>query len=94
MLHVWGAGRERTDRRGVCDATPKREEADQHESAADLETLVVEIAVWHSVGREMKRNPEQHRGAPRAEGSAKGSARGDVHDDDHKLVDTSPMTST
>ena len=55
MLQVWSTGRERTDRRGVGDAASKRQEADQHESAADLEAPVMNIAMRDPVAREMKR---------------------------------------
>lgn len=86
MLHVWSAGRERTDRRGVGDAASKRQEADQHESAADLEAPVMNIAMRHPVARKMKRNAEQRCCSPRADGSANGRARGDVQGYDHDFL--------
>jgi hypothetical protein len=89
VLHVWSAGRERTDRRGVGDAASKRQEADQHEPAADLEAPVMKIAMRDPVARKMKRNAEQRCGGARADGSANGCARGDVQGYDHDLLGTS-----
>ena len=89
MLHVWSAGREGTDRRGVGDAASKRQDADQHEPAADLEAPVMKIAMRYPIARKMKRNAEQRCGSARADGSANGRAGGDVQGYDHDLLGSS-----
>jgi len=89
VLHVRGASGDRTDRRGVRDAASKRQKADQHEAAADLEAPIVKVLVRHPVAREMKRDAEQRCGRPRGGGRTEGGARGGMHGDDHNVLGSS-----
>jgi hypothetical protein len=70
VLEIRGGARRGAQRRGIERASPRGEDQETREAAADLEATRAEVLVRHAVAREVKNRPEQERREPRAAGGA------------------------
>jgi len=58
MLEVRGGARGCAERRRIEGASPRREEEDASDAAADLEASGADVLVRHAVAREVENRPE------------------------------------
>jgi hypothetical protein len=84
VLEVRGGARRGTERRRIEWASPRGEEKDARETAADLEATRAEVLVWQAIAREMEDRPQEECRKSRSARSAGGGARGYVERDDHR----------
>jgi hypothetical protein len=78
--------------RRIERASPRGEQEDAHETAADLEPTRVEVSVRNAVARDVEKRPEKECGDPRAAGGTCRSACRHVEGNDHGRL-TSRMTA-
>jgi cold shock protein len=83
VLEVRGGARRGAKRRRIERASPRGEEQDARETAADLEATRADVLVWQAVAREVEDRSEEERREPRPAGGAGRGARGHVERDDH-----------
>jgi hypothetical protein len=69
--------------RWIERASPRDEEEDPGDTAADLEPTRVEVAVWKAIARDVENWPQEKCRKPRATGRAGGSASRDVEGNYH-----------
>jgi hypothetical protein len=74
MLEVRHGARCGAKCRRIERASPRSEQEDAHETAADLEPTRVEVSVRNAVARDVEKRPEKKCGDPRAAGGARRSA--------------------
>jgi hypothetical protein len=83
VLEVRGGARRGAKRRRIERASPRGEEQEARETAADLEATRVDVLVRQAVAREVEDRPEEERREPRSAGGAGRGARRHVERDDH-----------
>jgi len=83
VLEVRGGTRHRAKRRRIERASPRGEEDDASDTAADLEATRGDVLVGQAIAREMEDWPQDKRCESRPARSAGGGARGHVERDDH-----------
>jgi hypothetical protein len=83
VLEVRGGARRRAKRRRIERASPRGEEQETRETAADLEVTRADVPMGQAVAREVEDRPEEERREPRSAGGACRGARRHVERDDH-----------
>jgi hypothetical protein len=74
--------------RGIERASPRGEEDDSRETAADLEPARAEVSVRKAVARDMENRPQEESREPRAAGGAGRGARRHVEGNYHGFLPT------
>jgi hypothetical protein len=83
VLEVRGGARRGAKHRRIERASPRGEEQEARETAADLEATRADVLVRQAVPREVEDRPEEERREPRSAGGAGHGARRHVERDDH-----------
>jgi hypothetical protein len=83
VLEIRGGTCRRTKRRRIEWASPRGEEKDANETAADLEATRAEVLVRQTIAREVEDWSQKERRESRPARSAGGGACGHVECDDH-----------
>ena len=83
VLEVRGGARRSAKRRRIEWASPRGEEKDARETAAELEATRMEVPMWQPIAREVEDWSEEERRESRPARRAGGSARRNVESDDH-----------
>jgi hypothetical protein len=83
VLEVGGGTRRGAKCRRIEWASPRGEQKDAYDAAADLEATRAEVLVRQAVAREVEDRPQEERRKSRPARRAGGGARGHVQRDDH-----------
>jgi hypothetical protein len=83
VLEVGRGTRRGAKRRRIKRSSPRGEEKDACDAAADLEATRAEILVRQAVARKVEDRPQEERRKSRPRRRASGGARGHVKRDDH-----------
>lgn len=86
MLEVGHRRRGASEHGWVEGATPRREQPEGDEAAADLEAPVGNVLVRHVVTGNVERRAEEERERTRADEGAGGTANRDMQRNDHKAM--------
>jgi hypothetical protein len=86
VLEVRCGARGSAECRRIEGASPRGEESDASETAADLEPTRVEVSVRNAVARDVKNRPQKECCEPRAAGGADRSACRHVEGNDHACL--------
>jgi len=83
VLEVRHRGSRAAEHGGVEEPAPRREQAERHETAADLEAPVGDVLVRHLVARDVQGRTKHDGKRPRADERTQSGAGCDVQRDDH-----------
>ena len=93
MLEVWRGARRSAKGRRIERASPRGEEEDAREAAADLEPTRREVSVRNAVARDVEDRPNKDCCEPRAAGGTGRSACRHVESNDHSCLTSRTPTA-